>query len=271
MSLADLTGTCFGPYPYRTSTEKVGEYIAATGDDPHRWAEAAPPALAGAMLFEVAPHLLTHPEAVDQAASVVHGDQQFTWHRPIPLERQLEISGTVERARERGGVWFVSFELEVRDTEGAVVTGTSTFLMSGADGPAVTASVPEAEPAPDQGSVDETGAGGDVRSASRADLIRYAGASRDWNPIHWDHEAAVAAGLSGVVVHGLLQSAWLTVAAARAVPGLQPFDSAKFRYRAPLRPAVVTTVDVTAADGRIDATLAAGETVFVTGAFQRHE
>ncbi|MEX1043860.1 MAG: MaoC/PaaZ C-terminal domain-containing protein [Acidimicrobiia bacterium] len=72
-------------------------------------------------------------------------------------------------------------------------------------------------------------------SASRSDLVRYAGASRDWNPIHWDHEAAVAAGLPGVVVHGLLQSAWVIEASVRL--GTDPM-SARFRYRRPLGAAV---------------------------------
>ncbi|HSJ28260.1 MAG TPA: MaoC/PaaZ C-terminal domain-containing protein [Acidimicrobiia bacterium] len=90
--------------------------------------------------------------------------------------------------------------------------------------------------------VEVTGSLGEERSslgrfaASRADLIRYAGASRDWNPIHWDHAAAVAAGLPGVVVHGLLQSAWVIEAAA--VFGIEP-KSARFRYRRPLAAGVV--------------------------------
>ncbi len=266
MSLSDLAGASFGPFLYRTSVEKVMEYVAATGDDPDRWTEAAPPSLAGALLFEVAPHLLAQPSVA--GASVVHGDQQFTWHRPVPLEADLAVNGTVSRARERGGVWFVAFDMDVSDPDGPVLSGSSTFLMSGPGATVIDPAEPEEEPPPGAGSILE----GDRRAASRADLVRYAGASRDWNPIHWDHGAAVAAGLSGVVVHGLLQSAWLTIAAADHAAGSHPFSGAKFRYRAPLRPAVeafVATDD--RGDGRIDASLQAGDTVHVTGVFQRHE
>ena len=70
--------------------------------------------------------------------------------------------------------------------------------------------------------------------ASRADLIRYAGATRDWNPIHWDHRSAVAAGLPGIVVHGLLQSAWILRSVVTGLEGTAPLASARFRYRAPL-------------------------------------
>lgn len=37
---------------------------------------------------------------------------------------------------------------------------------------------------------------------SRADLVRYAGASRDFNPLHWSPRIAAAAGLPGVIAHG---------------------------------------------------------------------
>jgi acyl dehydratase len=40
-------------------------------------------------------------------------------------------------------------------------------------------------------------------SLTRADLVRYAGASGDFNPIHWSDAAARAAGLSGVIAHGM--------------------------------------------------------------------
>jgi len=39
---------------------------------------------------------------------------------------------------------------------------------------------------------------------NRADLIRYAGASQDFNPIHWSDAAAKQAELPGVIAHGML-------------------------------------------------------------------
>ncbi len=41
----------------------------------------------------------------------------------------------------------------------------------------------------------------------RADLVRYAGASGDFNPIHWSDRVAVAVGLPGVIAHGMLTMA----------------------------------------------------------------
>jgi acyl dehydratase len=72
------------------------------------------------------------------------------------------------------------------------------------------------------------------RSAARSDLVRYAGATRDWNPIHWNHESAVAAGLPTVVVHGLLQAAWLLSAASALSEQAAPIADSRFRFRSPM-------------------------------------
>ncbi len=42
------------------------------------------------------------------------------------------------------------------------------------------------------------------RTFTRADLVRYAGASGDFNPIHWSNPAAAALGLPDVIAHGML-------------------------------------------------------------------
>ena len=42
---------------------------------------------------------------------------------------------------------------------------------------------------------------------TRLQLIKYAGASGDYNPIHTIDEAAKEAGLSGVIAHGMLTAA----------------------------------------------------------------
>ena len=42
------------------------------------------------------------------------------------------------------------------------------------------------------------------RTFTRADLVRYAGASGDFNPIHWSNPAAAALGLPDVIAQGML-------------------------------------------------------------------
>lgn len=214
LAIEGLLGREYGPFALRVCREKVDEFVDATGDERSRWTGQAPPGWAAALLFVAAPHLLSDPELTEITRSVIHGEQRFRWVAPIPIEEELSVRGKVTKARERGGVWFVTFDLEA-----GPVMGSSVFLMSGAAPPAGE-SEEWTEMNPSEKDAGEF-------SASRADLVRYAAATRDWNPIHWDHKAAVAAGLGGVVVHGLLQAAWI----------LRQFErvaEARFRFRAPL-------------------------------------
>jgi acyl dehydratase len=42
---------------------------------------------------------------------------------------------------------------------------------------------------------------------TRRDLVRYAGASGDFNPIHWNERTAKSVGLPDVIAHGMLTMA----------------------------------------------------------------
>jgi acyl dehydratase len=47
----------------------------------------------------------------------------------------------------------------------------------------------------------------DTHLITRESLVRYAGAARDFNPIHYSDQAAKDAGLPGVLAHGMLTGA----------------------------------------------------------------
>lgn len=62
--------------------------------------------------------------------------------------------------------------------------------------------------APDYDSVEEgTELPGSRTRIRREDLIRYCGASGDFNVIHWNERAARAVGLPDVIAHGMLTMA----------------------------------------------------------------
>lgn len=204
------------------------DFVELTGDSQSRWSEHAPPGFAAAALFTVAPDLLS--DLYD--SSVVHGEQSFYWNQPLAVDSRLQVDGSVTRVRDRGGVSFITFEMKARHGSEVVLTGKSLFLVSGE---AIAGGRPEfvrPEPHP---SYRGDPADGQL-AASRADLVRYASATRDWNPVHWDHEAGVAAGFPGVVVHGLLQAGWALRVASTETAGIRPFNSARFRFRNPLLP-----------------------------------
>ena len=101
-------------------------------------------------------------------------------------------------------------------------------------------------------------------SASRSELVRYAAATRDWNPIHWDHNSAVAAGLPGVVVHGLLQGSWALRHATLGTQGDRPLAAARIRFRSPLLPANPVTVTSNHDGSTMTISLSDGESEYIT-------
>jgi acyl dehydratase len=267
--LDDLVGTTFGPFPVAVAGERVADFASATGDDPLRWTETAPPMFANVALFSAAPAFLTAEAVVPFTKALIHSEQSFAWARPLAVGETLLVSGTVEGVRARGALNLVSFSLAAAADAGPWLEGSSAFLMSEV---AATASEETVEPGfaerpevdvawdplalPDPGESIAT-----VRcGASRADLESYAAASGDRNPIHLDHDAARDAGLQGIIVHGLLMAAWLGRVAGRYGSP----TSMRFRFRNPLRPAVAALItgsvrEADAGAAELDLALATGD------------
>jgi acyl dehydratase len=77
-------------------------------------------------------------------------------------------------------------------------------------------------------------------TVTRADLIRYAGASGDFNPIHWSDRIAIEVGLPGVIAHGMYTMALV----GRAVTGWAGRPDAVVNYSARFtRPVPVPDTD----------------------------
>lgn len=276
MSLEFLTDLDFPVVVRRVSAEKVAEYVAATGDDPQRWLAAAPPSYAGALLFAAAPQLLEHPDVAPYTAVLVHLDQTFRWHAPLTIGLSVELRSGVTRVRSRAGAHFVTYVMDVVADDVTILESSSTFLLG--DAPA--GELPDERPEPPirlrhESDAPETYDAADgvpslVKSASRHDLVRYAAASGDFNPIHFDHEAARGAGLAGVVCHGLLVTAWATQLAGSASSSTSPIRELTVRYREPVYPGEPVVVDAQAGeidDGvrRFDLTVTADERTAITG------
>jgi acyl dehydratase len=250
MSLREVAGRRYGPFVADTCSVSVARFVSATGDDPARWGAHVPPAYAAAALFAAAPAFLADPQVAAATRSLLHIDQAFAWERALPAGEPLEVTGTITGVRERGAMHLVTFAVSAFGADGPWLEASSTFLMS-RDAAAAGAEEPE-PPLEQRGPRDVPSpiplpeAGSDLPplrvSASRADLVRYAAASGDLNPIHWDHGAARAAGLPGVVVHGLLMAGWLAAAAGRHAAGVDPLRSMRVRFRHPLRPAVAARI-----------------------------
>lgn len=277
--LADLVGHSYGPFTVEVTADRVAEFAVATGDDPARWVEHAPPLFANVALFAVAPVFLEDPAVVPFTTSLIHSEQSFEWHRSLAVGERLRVVGKVGGVKARSGLNLVTFGLQAESDAGVWLDGTAVFVMADA----AAGSLPE-QPEPPVGDRPPTDPPASSKplptegepivplhcGASRSDLVRYAAATRDWNPIHWDHDSARAAGLPGTIVHGLLMAAWMGRAAARYSSDPHSLAAMALRFRKPLRPgepATVTgTVGAVAADGTdLDMALESAGDRLVTG------
>ncbi len=88
---------------------------------------------------------------------------------------------------------------------------------------------------------------------ARADLVRYAGASGDFNPIHWNERVATEVGLPGVIAHGMFTMAL----AGRAVTGWTGDPAALVEFQVRFGRPVVVPDDDAGAELTVRGTVAA--------------
>jgi acyl dehydratase len=86
---------------------------------------------------------------------------------------------------------------------------------------------------------------------TRTDLVMYAGASGDYNPMHTDELAAQAAGLPSVFGHGMFTAGLLATAVTNYV-GIGNLKSYKVRFTKQTWPGETLTTHVTVKEKRAD-------------------
>ncbi len=86
---------------------------------------------------------------------------------------------------------------------------------------------------------------------TRTDLVRYSGASGDFNPMHTDDVAAREAGLPGVFGHGMFTAGLLATAVTDYV-GIGNLRSYRVRFTRQTWPGEVLTTKVTVTGKRVE-------------------
>jgi acyl dehydratase len=141
----EIQGRVFPPAPpYLVGREKVREFARAVfatnpiSFDPDAARAAghsdvvAPPTFAVVVQEATLAQLLADPDAGIDFTRVVHGDQKFSYTRPIVAGDELTATLTVAGVKTLGGHSMVTAESRVVDAEGAhVVTATSTLVVRG--------------------------------------------------------------------------------------------------------------------------------------------
>jgi acyl dehydratase len=141
----DLQGRVFPPTaPYLVGREKVREFaraVLATSPINHDPAAAsaagyrdivAPPTFPVVVQEATLAQLLAEPDAGIDFSLVVHGDQRFSYTRPIVAGDELTATLAVTSVKSLGGNSMVTAESTIVDATGAhVVTAVSTLVVRG--------------------------------------------------------------------------------------------------------------------------------------------
>ena len=141
----EIQGRVFAPTdPYLVGREKVRDFaraVFATNPLNHDVDAAraaghsdlvAPPTFPIVIQERTLAQLLAEPDAGIDFTRVVHGDQRFTYTRPIVAGDELTATLTVASVKSLGGHSMVTAVSDIVDAKGAhVVTATSTLVVRG--------------------------------------------------------------------------------------------------------------------------------------------
>ena len=141
----ELVGRVFPPVaPYLVGREKIREFARAVfsespiNHDPDAARAAgypdvvAPPTFPIVVQERTLAQLLAEPDAGIDFTRVVHGDQRFSYTRPIVAGDELTATAGDTSVKSLGGHSMVTSESAIVDANGAhVVTATSTLVVRG--------------------------------------------------------------------------------------------------------------------------------------------
>jgi acyl dehydratase len=265
---AAALGTWGEPETFAVTGERIAAYAEATNDpiDKHRAGEMAPPVFAVVPVFNCLLPAVLSVVPVEVAMKVLHGEQDFRFHRPIlPGDTLVSRARPVGYAGKENGTSLV-VHLESRTTEGELVNEqwvTSFFRRHNAG-------EPTGEPAPahrfDE-ALRQTAPVAKVAAHVDDDqTFRYSPASGDPMPIHLDEDIARLAGLPGIIAHGLCMMAFTSWAVLTEVAGGETARLRRLavRFAKPVLPGQDLATSIWAAGaGRFAYETTVGDTVVI--------
>ncbi|UBH05145.1 UPF0336 protein [Leucobacter sp. Psy1] len=143
----DIQGRTYPPTaPYLVGREKVREFAravlssASVNLDPEAARAAgysdvvAPPTFPVVVQEATLAQLLADDDAGVDFSRVVHGDQRFTYSRPVVAGDELTATLTITAVKQLGGHSMVTASSEIVDAAGDhVVTAVSTLVVRAAE------------------------------------------------------------------------------------------------------------------------------------------
>jgi acyl dehydratase len=200
------------------SAEAIAQFADAVGDENPIFRDAEAARRAGFRAIPVMPTFVTRfrvpfaEAGLDpEHSQVLHGEQEYTYTRPLYARETLTVRHKVAAIRQsgRGGMAILTMEQIGDDARERVATGRAVVLVRdeppNASALSGAAGSPKARPPEPRGEAIPTL----TKLVTQPQIDAYAEVSGDHNPIHVNPEAARAVGLDGTIAHGMLGMAFL--------------------------------------------------------------
>ena len=120
-------GKTYEPVAFDVTEERVRAFHDLFGGPP-----GVPPTILTAAEFTVFPQVIGDPELGLDFRKVVHGSQEYEFHRPLRPGETLKVQARVASIRQKGGNGFLVVEMQMNDVDGeAVAVARSTMIERG--------------------------------------------------------------------------------------------------------------------------------------------
>lgn len=203
-------GTWAEEHRFEVTGQAIADYAAATNDpiEAHRAGKVAPPVFAIVPVF----HALMEPALdvvpVELIPRLVHGEQDFRFHRPIRPGDRLVSRGKMIGYQGLSNGTTSGIYLECRTEDGELVNEQYvTAFFRGFDAGEKVGKVPPGHKL-DEALRDHDPVATVPQHVDDDQTFRYGPAAGDPMPIHLDEEIARESGLPGIIAHGLCTMAF---------------------------------------------------------------
>jgi acyl dehydratase len=249
-----LIGVDSDPVSFEVEPDRVVAYAAATNDviAQHASGEYAPPVFAVVVAFETLATTSVKVAPPELLMRVVHGEQDFRFHRPIRPGDRLTTRARVTGISPKSSGVTVTVKADTTDEAGDPVV--EQYMTSFFRGAQMDPGAGGGEAAPDHRFPDDVrGADPVAVAVQRFDedqTFRYGPAAGDPMPIHTDDALAKAMGLPGIIIHGLCTMAFTSRAVIEAACPEDPTRLKRLavRFSKPCLPGQEITTSIWRAD-----------------------
>jgi len=128
--------------PYEVAREKIREFAAALGDADRAYQDVdaaralghpdlvAPPTFPFVLAIRAMAAVVGDPDLGLDYSRVVHGEQSFSYSRPVVAGDVLVVTSSIENVRSAAGNDLLSYRSDIATTDGEHVVTTRSVIVA---------------------------------------------------------------------------------------------------------------------------------------------